>query len=171
MTQEELVKSRARLTNHERNIEKLNMSRLQLAKQMTEYDRRLTEMRASLLNQRPDPRYRQMRQQVIDERMAVQDKLLAIKSQIAQQACEKEAIKETLLGTSEDPRITTASGKTRAARLEEHRDRESLKELKDLLMQADELLWGEIQKGVVFKDKEKATIQHIHQRCRGLQKE
>ncbi len=160
----ELVRNRARLMNAEQAMHRLAEERRQLGKSIALFDRELAIMRANSINGAK-------RKAVLSDRQRILDKILSLKKQILTHTDERDAIRELLIGTSEDPRTTTPSGNERANRAENYKAAESFKELKDLLIQADELLWGEFNRGVVFRDTEKSMIQSIHQHCMTLKRE
>ena len=160
----ELIRHRARLVSAEQAMSTLAEERRQLGKSIAIVDRELAILRANGINGAK-------RKALINERQRIQEKILSFKKQILTHSDERDAIRELLIGTSEDPRMTTRSGNPRANRAENYKAAESFKELKDLLIKADELLWGEVNKGVVFRDTEKSMIQNIHQRCMTLKRE
>jgi hypothetical protein len=163
-TKEDLVKRRARLVNCERRICKLNTTRKALAGKLDQLDRQLSQLRGPFPDQRE-------RQRIIANRISASEQIRNIKNDISKIHIDKEELKLSLLGTSEDPRTTTPSGAERAHRVENYKAAESLVELRGLLLEADKLLWGEISKGVVFREGEKSVIQNIHQRCMTLRRE
>ena len=161
---EDLVKRRARLVGHERSILKLNTQRKNLADKLGQFDRRLSQLRGAFYDQTE-------RQRIMADKLSTLEKIRNIKNDISKLCIDKEELKLSLLGTSEDPRMTTPSGNERANRVESYKAAESLVELRSLLLEADKLLWGEVTKGVVFREGEKSMIQNIHQRCMTLKRE